>query len=214
MDSVQEAYRKRAAEYIERLGSIDATAEDDRRLVRSWARGLPKGLVLDVGCGPGHWTHWLRLQGVKVAGIDPAQEFIAHARQHYPDADFRLGRAEHLDHADGSLAGILAWYSLIHLPPPCIPDVLAEFARALKPNGGLLLGFFTGDKVEPFDHQVTTAYYWPVDELEQLVRDAGFDVLRKETRKDTDARSHGAISARRSAGSGNGSRRAGTDGGS
>ena len=39
-----------------------------------------------------------------------------------------------LDVGDGAVAGILAWYSLIHLPPPDLDGVLAAFRRLLAPG--------------------------------------------------------------------------------
>ena len=49
------------------------------------------------------------------------------------------------DEPDGSLGGILAWLSTIHHEPSRIGIPLAEFARTLRPGGGLLLGYFDGE---------------------------------------------------------------------
>ncbi len=46
--------------------------------------------------------------------------------------------------ASDSIGGVLAWYSLIHHEPSTIQRALGEFARVLRPGGGLLLGFFVG----------------------------------------------------------------------
>lgn len=97
--------------------------------------------------------------------------------------------------ADGSLAGVLAWYSLIHTPP----EVLGEIARCVRPGGGMALGFFAGTSIEPFDHAIVTAYRWPVEELAGLVEQAGFEVTGTRTRPDPSPRRrhHGMILARR-----------------
>jgi ubiquinone/menaquinone biosynthesis C-methylase UbiE len=50
-----------------------------------------------------------------------------------------------LDLPDASLDGLLAWYSLIHVPDEEIGQVLTRFRRALRPEGLLLLGFHVGD---------------------------------------------------------------------
>ena len=81
---------------------------------------------------------------------------------------------ESLDIAEHSISGILAWYSLIHLPPPDLDGVLAEFRRAMAPAGKLVVGFFDGDEIAPFDHKVVTAYRWPVDEFSERLARAGF----------------------------------------
>ncbi|MFV0373172.1 class I SAM-dependent methyltransferase [Microbacterium sp.] len=193
---VQNAYAARAGEYAEQLGHMGAVAEPDRRLVLGWATGLT-GPVVDVGCGPGHWTAYLHDHGVDVSGVDPVPEFVAHARDAHPAVTFRPGTAERLYAADGELGGVLAWYSLIRHASDRVPAVLAEFARVLRPGGGLLLGFFEGPASERFDHAVITAYRWPVDALTTLVEDAGFAVTSTQTRTDPGARPHGAITATR-----------------
>ncbi|RLP73218.1 class I SAM-dependent methyltransferase [Mycetocola tolaasinivorans] len=193
-----EAYGARSAEYVAVLGHIDATAAEDRDLLRTWARGIT-GEVLDVGCGPGHWTEYLRTEGVAIAGIDPVPSFVRYASERYPESRFLEGKAEHLPAADRSIGGILVWYSLIHTPPEELGAALAECARVLVPGGSLAIGFFTGPEIAPFDHAVVTAYAWPAAELAARIESAGFDVLETHERTDPGARPHGAILARRSA---------------
>ncbi|GAA5202720.1 hypothetical protein GCM10025773_28890 [Microbacterium jejuense] len=175
---------------------MDAAPAADRRLILEWARGL-NGPVLDVGCGPGHWTDYLVRHGVPAEGIEMVPEFLEHARTSFPDASFRAGRLPDLDLPDASAAGILSWYSLIHLAPDELPAALAELARVIRPGGGLLVGFFTGERVEAFPHAVVTAYYWPVDELSRLLAAAGFRVRATASRADPGVRLQATIVAER-----------------
>jgi ubiquinone/menaquinone biosynthesis C-methylase UbiE len=168
--------------------------ERDRHRIERWAEQID-GAVIDAGCGPGHWTDFLQKQGVEVTGIDLVPEFIESARTRFPEATFRVSSLRALGTADASLSGVLAWYSLIHLLPMELPGVLSEFARVLGTQGHLLVGFFEGESAEPFDHAITTAYYWSVDEMSSMLNDAGFDVSDVETRQDPGSRPHAAISA-------------------
>lgn len=195
---VRDAYADRAAEYIDLFGAIEAAAEHDREHVLAWARAVD-GRIIDVGCGPGQWTNHLHEHGVEIEGIDPVPEFVDAARQRYPGVDYRIGHAARLGVEDASLGGILAWYSLIHTEPDRIDEILAEFARCVRPGGGLTIGFFEGAELAPFDHAVTTAYFWPVDLLSARVERAGFVVVDVETRADPGVRPHGAIIAQRGA---------------
>jgi SAM-dependent methyltransferase len=97
----------------------------------------------------------------------------------------------------GGLGGILAWYSLIHTDPDRLDPLLAEFARAVRPGGGLAIGFFEGPALVPFDHAVTTAYFWPADLLSAHVERAGFTVTDTDVRTDPGTRRLGTILARR-----------------
>ncbi|WP_062076764.1 class I SAM-dependent methyltransferase [Demequina globuliformis] len=194
--AVIEAYAVRSAEYVDRFGQIETAAEPDRLAVLNWALQFD-GQLVDVGCGPGHWTSYLAHHDLNVTGIDPTPEFIAAARQRHPGLDFGVGYAEHLAVDDETLDGILSWYSLIHTSPESIDTALTEFARCLRPRGGLTIGFFAGVECVPFDHAVTTAYYWPVEQLSERIEACGFAVTSADTRVEPAARTHGFITATR-----------------
>ncbi len=129
--------------------------------------------------------------------MDLVPEFIETAKQYCPEARFSVGSMEQMPTPDHSLAGILAWYSVIHTPPAGLSQVLDEFARCLKPGGSLLLGFFAGPAGESFPHAVTPAYFWSVEEMSALLQEAGFSIVSTHSRADPGARPHAAIVAKR-----------------
>lgn len=192
MDDVVGAYARRSAEYAERLGRMEATAQPDRELVRAWALSCG-GPVVDLGCGPGHWTAYLHDAGVEVHGLDPVRELVDIARAANPAVDYRVGSVADLD--PGAYQGVLAWYSLIHLIPAELPGALRAIRAALRPGGRFLVGFFEGPEATPFDHAVTTAWYWPVGDMAEQLRAAGFVDESVVRRQDDGARPHAAISA-------------------
>lgn len=120
VSKVINAYGERSAEYIELFGTIDLASEADRTAVLAWARGVT-GPIVDVGCGPGQWTHFLSEHDLTIEGVDPTPEFVAAAQRRCPGIRFRIGQAEHLDFTSESLGGILSWYSLIHSPDKRLP---------------------------------------------------------------------------------------------
>ncbi len=194
---VKAAYSARAAEYVDKLGSVSSLHPSDRALIESWA-GDVDGPILDAGCGPGHWTGYLAERGSEARGVDQVPAFIEHARRTYPGVSFEVASFGHLPDATASAGGILAWYSLIHHEPDTVHGVLDEFARILRPGGALLLGFFLGSDVEPFDHTVATAYRWSPEALSTQLSAAGFEVVETHTRtgRARRPRPHGAIVAR------------------
>lgn len=99
------------------------------------------GPVADVGCGPGHVTAHLHGLGVDTVGIDLSPAMIEIARRDHPGLRFEVGSMTELDLADASVAGLLACWSLIHVPDEAVPGVFAQFHRVLRPGGPLLLGF-------------------------------------------------------------------------
>ncbi|BDZ46525.1 class I SAM-dependent methyltransferase [Naasia aerilata] len=196
MNEVTDAYSRRAAEYTDLLGSMAAVHPSDRQLVDTWIESV-SGRALDAGCGPGHWTHYIAGRGRAIRGIDLVPAFIEHARSTYPGVRFDVASIEQIDERDGTLGGVLSWYSTIHHSPSRIALPIAEFARVLRPGGLLLLGFFDGLSVEEFDHAVTPAYRWPATELQRVLESAGFEVLEMHRRTGQGHRPVGAILARR-----------------
>lgn len=194
---VAEAYDASAAEYIRVLGTMADTDPRDRAVVKQWLIGL-NGAVLDAGCGPGQWAGWMHDQGFHVTGIDQSLEFIRHARTH-SSIPFHHGSMEQLPNSDGSFAGVLAWYSLIHTHPDELPIALAELGRVLRPGGSLLLGYFEGVAREEFAHRVAPAYFWSAEALTTVLADAGFDVTGSERRDrvpgEPSTRAHGSLIA-------------------
>ena len=187
------SYAAVATLYTRMFGSVDQVHPTDLDLLR---RRLTCGPIIDLGCGPGHLTAFLHGLGLEVHGVDLVPEFVAHARETYPGITFDVGSLTGLNCATGTLGGVLSWYSLIHTEPDELDTTLSEFRRVLRPGGIVIVGFFTGDAVEPFAHKVTKAYRWPIDSLAQRLSSAGFvEVERLHRPADGTDRAHGAIVA-------------------
>jgi SAM-dependent methyltransferase len=103
------------------------------------------GPVADVGCGPGHVTARLHELGVDAFGIDLSPVMIDVARRDHPCLRFEVGSMTDLDLPDASVAGLLAFWSLVHIPDDAVPGVFGHFRRVLRPAALLLLGFHAGD---------------------------------------------------------------------
>ncbi|MGW2396145.1 class I SAM-dependent DNA methyltransferase [Kitasatospora sp. NPDC001664] len=179
-----------AEDYAEHFRDVLGGQPLDRALLGAFAEGVGGGEVADLGCGPGEVTGYLAGLGVDVFGVDLSPRMVALARRTQPGVRFEEGTLTAVDRADGSLAGVLAWYSLIHLPDERLPDALAEFRRLLAPGGLLLLGFQTGDEplhvAEPFGHPVALDFRRRrPEQFTGLLRAARFTV-RAEVRRAQD----------------------------
>lgn len=140
------------------------------------------GPVVDVGCGPGQVTALLGELGMDVSGVDLSPGMVDIARREHPGIRFEVGSMTDLGIADGSLGGLLAFWSLIHIPDDEVPAVLTGFRCALRPGAPLLLGFHAGEgsthKTEGYGghpmnvhvHRRTPA------RISSWLRDAGFTV--------------------------------------
>lgn len=104
------------------------------------ARGHQR--ALDVGCGEGRFCRMLRAEAIGAVGIDPTERLIAEARARDLAGDYRIGRAEALEFADGEFDLVVSYLSLIDIPDATA--ALSEMARVLAPGGTLLIANLNG----------------------------------------------------------------------
>jgi SAM-dependent methyltransferase len=179
--STRVAYDSIAAPYAKRFQGELAGKPMDRALFSAFAelvQAAGAGPVADIGCGPGHVAAHLQDLGLTAFGVDLSPAMVTLARQSYPGLRFDEGSMTALDLPDGSLGGLVAMYSIIHIPPDGLPAVFAEFHRVLAPGGYLLLAFQAGDEqrhvAEAFGRLVSVdAYVLPPDRVAGLLGQAG-----------------------------------------
>ncbi|MEV7972876.1 class I SAM-dependent methyltransferase [Cellulomonas sp. NPDC089187] len=180
LDSLRDDYDRVADRYVD-LG-VGELADEPwlRAALTAFAEQVRgRGPVWDVGCGPGQVTAFLADLGVDVRGIDLSPRMVELARRRFPGLRFDVGSATQLPVEDGSLAGILGWWSLFHLPRTVLPDVFGAYARALAPGGLALVGFHVGDgelhRTEAYRGVPVrwTTHLWQPEQLCELLRAAG-----------------------------------------
>ena len=191
---IQSGYDKVAAVYAQKFINEQDTKPMDQVMLRRFAdkvRG--KGVVCDIGCGPGQIAAWLvdHCALRDVVGIDLSPGFITEARRLHPAIDFRVGDMLHLEAADDSWAGVTAFYCLIHIPHSQIVDALKEIKRVLKPGGVMLLTFHIGSETlhvdKFFEQEVSMDFIqFQPDEMKAYLRDAGYDHIETTVREPYD----------------------------
>jgi SAM-dependent methyltransferase len=193
--ATRESYDTVAGDYAKRFSGELAVKPLERGMLSAFAdfvRAAGGGPVSDVGCGTGRVTAYLHSLGLDVSGIDLSPGMLAVARKEHPELRFAEGSMLNLDLPDGSLSGLLAWYSIIHVPRELLPDVFAGFRRALAPGGYLLLAFQvggdTGHRAEAFGHSIDLDFYrQQPDRIEELLAVAGLPACARLVRQpDTD----------------------------
>ena len=142
------SYDTVADSYADRVGGALGTQPYLRAAVALFAdliHGAGGGPVADVGCGPGRITAHLRGLGLAAVGLDLSPGMVAAGRRDHPGLPLAVGSMTALPFAAASLAGLVAWYSVIHVPDQALPGVLAGFARVLRPGGVLLVASQSGE---------------------------------------------------------------------
>jgi SAM-dependent methyltransferase len=140
---------------------------------------LPAGArILELGCGNGMDAAYMQERGFDVDATDGTPGMVAEARKHVGDRA-RLLRFQDLD-AIGAHDGVWACASLLHVPAPALPDILARVHRALRPSGAFTASF-KGGTGEGRDHMGRYFNYPSVQGLNAAYRQAGWTDLALET---------------------------------
>lgn len=148
LGSVRRAYNTVAEDYANRLPDTRAEARLDLAMVDAFAEAVTSGdeaRVLDAGCGTGRMSRYLAERGCLVEGIDLSPTMIAMARRDHPGLVFTVASLTDLPFPDDEFAGVMLWYSMIHMPPAGQARIFAEVARVLSPAGYVLVGFQCGE---------------------------------------------------------------------
>lgn len=153
----------------------------DRELLQQFAAIVgAERPVLDVGCGPGHTTAHLTSLGLRATGVDLSPKMIEIASRTFPQSRFEVGDFCSLRHESSSIAGVLAFYCIVHLTPEQLVPAFAEMSRVLSGGGVLLLSFHVGSDVIRAERFLDTeavldfTFFQP-QQIETALSSAGFD---------------------------------------
>lgn len=170
-------------------GSLSGQLASDQK--RLFLKYLPKGSkLLEAGCGVGQVVLALRARGFDCYGLDFAENIIKLLNKQFPDVPFHCGDIRSLPYEDASFGGYISLGVIEHFTNG--QDVmLNEAARVIKPGGYIFvsvpvlnkyrklrikLGLY-GNQTEisqPFFESCLS-----VEELESLLRDAGFEPVER-----------------------------------
>ncbi|MEO6187134.1 MAG: class I SAM-dependent methyltransferase [Steroidobacteraceae bacterium] len=153
--------------------------------------GLPRGALLDVGCGAGHLAFALAPHFERAVAVDPAPAMLATvaaaaAQRGLPQIQVQQAIAENLPFAAGSFHVVGSRYSAHHWRD--VPAALREMRRVATPGAMLLMIDLMGDERPLVDTHLQAIEllrdpshvrdYSP-SQWRCMLRDAGFDVQRE-----------------------------------
>ncbi|MDN0193560.1 class I SAM-dependent methyltransferase [Streptomyces sp. S.PNR 29] len=188
LSSTRAFYDAIAEDYADHFRDVIAGKPSDLEVLAAFAELVGEGgQVADLGCGPGRVTAHLASLGLSVFGLDLSGSMLAIARRENPGLRFEQGSMLELGLADGTLAGVVSWYSSIHTPVDRLPALFEEFRRVLAPGGHLLLAFQVGDEPRhldrPFGHPVALDFERRRPEfVAGLLEEAGFTLHSRTER--------------------------------
>lgn len=139
--------------------------------------------VLEIGCGSGYGGYLLnRLQPRSYVGLDVMEEQIQIAGTKYPDIDYRIQNATHLDQFENESVDVVVIFGVLHHIPEW-RKTLDEIYRVLRQGGSLFLEEPRGLDLKFFDlifrwgHPDTD---FGLNALEDHLEEGGFFIRKKQ----------------------------------
>lgn len=146
LNKIRSNYDALASAYAQEVSSELDHRPLERELLQRFAQQCP-GVLCDLGCGPGHIAEFVSRFNRDVIGLDLSPRILNEAHGQNPEIVFLQGNMLELPFAEQKLAGIIAFYSIIHFNDEQVILALAEMHRVLQPGGRLLIGVHVGSEM-------------------------------------------------------------------
>lgn len=183
-NSVKDNYDKIADLYCGEFG----VELEDQEVINEFVSHLKVGSsIVDLGGGSGKLTNYFINKGYKAVCYDFSENMMKNAMRLFPNTPYILDDIVNIkDHfEDKSLDGIIAFYSLFHIPRENIRQLFVDANSVLKDDGIFCFSFQLGNDEmlvdEPFlkenGKEVLYMNYINRDQVHKLVEDTGFDTL-------------------------------------
>lgn len=148
MDPIARDYDALAAEYARHVAGELAHKPMDRAWLTQFATAMAgRGVIADLGCGPGHVAAFLTAAGAETLGLDISPGMIAMAHAAHPALAFEVADMRALAAQPARFAGAIAMYSLIHLAPAELHPALLACHASLRPGGEFRAAVHLGEGV-------------------------------------------------------------------
>jgi ubiquinone/menaquinone biosynthesis C-methylase UbiE len=147
LNKIENLYDSIAQEYAVTFSDEQEKKPKDMEMLHRFSQEIgDKRPVWDLGCGPGQTTKYLKDLGIKISGLDLSEKILEQAKTIHPDIYFQKGNILELEFANNSIAGIAAFYAIVHLSKEQIGTAFCEIFRVLQPGGLFLFTYHIGDK--------------------------------------------------------------------
>lgn len=185
-ESITRAYDLIADKYAAQWWNEFENKHFDRVILDWFATQIPENkVILEIGAGPGEVSGYLSDRGVKCIGTDISEKMIENGKKYFPNVTFEVQDFFNFTYENDLFDGVIAYYAIVNLTFHETELVFKEVRRVLKRNGLFLFTFHIFENEEKLDVKnffnkegnELTFYYFKVDELRNLVKSMGFEII-------------------------------------
>jgi ubiquinone/menaquinone biosynthesis C-methylase UbiE len=147
LDKIRNLYDTVAKEYAETFsGEHEKKPKDQEILHRFWIEIGDRRPIWDIGCGPGQTSEYLKNLGIEISGLDLSEKILEQARTFHPEIHFRNGNILELEFENDSIAGVVAFYTIVHFTEEQVEIAFRQVFRVLQPGGIFLFTYHIGEE--------------------------------------------------------------------
>ena len=149
---IERTYDTVAKEYAVAFFSEHEKKPKDQEILHRFSQEIGnRRPVWDFGCGPGQTTKYLNDLGIEISGLDISEKSLEQARIIYPKIHFKKGNILELEFDDDSIAGVVAFYAIVHFTKEQVASAFQEILRVLQPGGLFLFTYHIGEETIHLD---------------------------------------------------------------
>ena len=183
LDKIENVYDTVAEEYAETFSDEHEKKPKDREILDRFAHEIGGSRpVWDFGCGPGQTSKYLKNLGIEISGLDLSERILEQARTRHPEIRFRKGNILELEFESDSIAGVVAFYAVVHFTEEQVGMAFREVFRVLKPGGIFLFTYHIGEGTIHIDEflgkEVDLDFmFFTTDSIAICLKKSGFDEI-------------------------------------
>ena len=183
LNKIENVYNTVAKEYADTFSGEHEKKPKDREILRRFSQQIGnRRPVWDFGCGPGQTTEYLKKLGIEISGLDLSEKILEQARTIHPEIHFRKGNILELEFENDSIAGVVAFYAIVHFTEKQAGTAFREVFRVLQPGGIFLVTYHIGEKtihVEEFLGQKVDIdfMFFTTDFISRCLKEIGFEII-------------------------------------
>ena len=192
-ESVKKDYNLIANQYFEEFGTII----DDMELINKFESYLKdNSSIIDLGGGTGKLTDYLNQKGYDAICYDFSENMMNIAKKEYPNISYILDDIINIKNhfKEKTIDGIIAMYSLFHIPKKEIKQLFKDINDILKEDGIFCFSLQLGNGElfadEPYlkenGKNVLYINYFTKEQIYNLLDESGFMGIYEIERQEND----------------------------
>ena len=183
VNKVENLYDTVAIEYAETFSGEHEKKPKDREILHRFSQEIgDRQPVWDFGCGPGQTAKYLKTLGIEISGLDLSEKMLEQARTIHPEIHFRKGNILELEFENDSIAGVVAFYTIVHFTEEQVGIAFREVFRVLQPGGIFLFTYHIGEETIHLDEFLgkkvdINFMFFTTDFIFSCLKDSGFEKI-------------------------------------